>query len=71
MGKNVASERVRLGLTQKEWADRLDISESTAYRIERDDVEPTGEVLIRMSQLCGCTSDYLLGLSNERRPSAA
>lgn len=67
MHKNVASERVRLGLTQEEFAKELDISKSSAYRLETPGIEPSGDVLIRMSRLCGCTADYLLGLSDERK----
>lgn len=69
MHTNVASERTRLGLTQEEFAQKLNISKSTAYRLETPGVEPNGDVLIRMSHLCKCTSDYLLGLSDERRPT--
>lgn len=66
MANNIASERRRLNLRQKDLADRLEISESTIYRWERNEASPGGPQLIAMHEIFGCSTDYLLGISNER-----
>ena len=70
MANNVASERVRMGYTQKELADELEVSESSVYRWEAEGVFPSGTVLIKMHRLFGCSTDYLLGVSDERKTVA-
>lgn len=63
---NVASERKRIDLGQKELAEKIGVSPSTVYRWERGELMPYGSELISMHKLFGCSTDYLLGISDER-----
>lgn len=63
---NIASERTRIGITQKDLAKKLDKSLTTVSRWEQGRGMPTASELIGMHKLFGCSVDYLLGLSDER-----
>lgn len=69
MKSNITSERVRSGLTQNQLAEQLSVSSSTVYRWETGGALPGGDILVKMRKLFGCTTDYLLGLSDERKAS--
>lgn len=48
------------GLTQKELADKLDISEGALSQYENGKREPDFETLLKIGELLGCSTDYLL-----------
>jgi len=67
MGTNIASERVKAGLDQNALASKLGTSVSTVSRWERSiGKRPDGDQLVAMSELFGCSIDYLLGISEDR-----
>lgn len=68
---NIASERKRMGITQQQLADSIHVSRSTVARWEQGIVLPYGSELVKMHQLFKCSTDYLLGLTEERVGSAA
>ena len=53
--------RKRLGYTQQEMAAFLSVHRTTYTKYELGVVEPPLEVLCRMADLLGCTTDALLG----------
>lgn len=59
--------RVERGLTLKELAGILDTTESTLSRYENGNNSPGVPMLLEMAELFGCSVDYLLGESNDRR----
>lgn len=64
---NIESERARLGITQDEIAERLDVTDNT-YRnwiTGRTDI-PVSKA-ITMTKLFNCSMDYLVGLAGEIR----
>lgn len=65
MRMNLKAERVRIGYTQSQFAALLDVSEPTLIRYEKGQSMPI-EKVIKASEICGCTTDYLLGLTEER-----
>ena len=65
-GRNICSERHRLGLTQLELADRIGVSVSAVSAWENGSFEPNSNSLKKLSQLFSCSTDYLLGLTDER-----
>lgn len=69
MPYNIRSERVRLGWTQADLARRLSVDASTVNRWEKGGAV-TQDCLIKMRNLFGCTIDWLLGLTDERKPIA-
>lgn len=60
-GFRITKERERLGLTQAELANKLNISQKSISKYERSDRRPSYETLIKMSSLFGVSVDYLLG----------
>lgn len=69
-GRNICSERHRLGLTQLELADRIGVSVNAVSAWENGSFEPNSNSLKKLSQLFSCSTDYLLGLTNERTVTA-
>lgn len=71
MPNNIRSERARLGLSQKELAERIGVDESTVTRWEKDIGPMSVKFLREMSELFSCTTDYIVGRSQERTISRA
>lgn len=67
---NIKSERVRMGLTQKKLADRLDVDERTVSNWESETTPVPSTKAVEMSGIFGCSIDYLFGLSDERKTVA-
>lgn len=69
-GRNICSERHRLGLTQLELADRIGVSVNAVSAWENGFFKPSSNSLKKLSQLFSCSTDYLLGLTDERTVTA-
>ena len=67
MSNNIVSERKRIGLRQADLADRLEVSKSTVERWEQGRGLPNADQLIMLHSIFGCSIDYLLGISEERK----
>lgn len=67
--KNIISERSRMGLSQKDLASKIGVSLATVSRWEQGRAVPKGSDLVEMRKLFGCSTDYLLGLTDERKSS--
>ena len=63
---NIASERVRLGLSQEGLAEHLGVSRDSVKDWESGETTIRSSVLIRMADLFGCSLDYLLARCDER-----
>lgn len=61
MIKNLKNIRKENGLTQKEVAEKLNISQRTYSDYETDKTEPTMEVLLNIANLFNVSVDELLG----------
>ncbi len=59
-------ERVRAFMTMGDLAQNVDVTYQTVSQWERGTRIPRGEHLIKLSHVFGCSTDYLLGLDNER-----
>ena len=64
--KNIASERVRIGLTQEGLAEHLGVSRQTVLRWENGKTTPPTSAVYMMADLFGCSTDYLLGITDVR-----
>ncbi len=53
-------------LTQTELASMLGISQRGFSHYEKGDNDIPTEILIRLSQIYGTSTDYILGLSNQK-----
>lgn len=58
--------RMRAGLTQRQVANRLGISQSTVVFWEKGRTFPTSPKLPKLAELYGCTVDELLECKKEK-----
>lgn len=63
MLENLKSLRRQNNLTQKELAQKLNVSHSNVSGWEKGKWQPDLESVIKICKLFGCSSDYLIGLS--------
>ncbi len=59
-GEKISEGRKKLGLTQQQFADELGVTRQAVSRWESDFAFPETDKLIKMSEMFGCTTDYLL-----------
>lgn len=67
MRANMRSERIRVGMTASEAAQKIGVSTNTLLGWERGDSEPRGIGLVKLARLYHVTPDYLLGMSDDRK----
>lgn len=60
LGERVKRLREAMGLTQRELAERIGTSSGLISFIERDKNKPSYEVIRRLSEVLGTTTDYLI-----------
>lgn len=64
LGQRISELRSSMGWSQVELAKRLNISKQTVSNWENENIQPSIEMLIRISKLLNVSTDYLLGLDN-------
>lgn len=62
-GERIAEQRKKLGLSQEELAEALNISRSTLAGYEAENKHPPYRTLVKIAKYFGVTTDYLLGLT--------
>jgi len=68
--KNLASERVRLGMNQRECANALNVTFGAICKYESNPDSMPAEFVKRAAEYFGCSSDYLLDMTDERKGTA-
>lgn len=63
LGSRIIELRKAIGWNQVELAKRLGVSKQTVSNWENENIQPSVEMLVRLSKLFGVSTDYLLGLS--------
>ncbi|MDA1478048.1 helix-turn-helix domain-containing protein [Bacillus changyiensis] len=61
LGERLKNARKKLGLSQKQVAEKVNSTEKTISNYERNYRDPDTETLIKLSDLYNVTTDYLLG----------
>ena len=64
LGKRINELRIAHGWNQVQLAEKLNISKQTVSNWENDNIQPSIEMLVRLSKLLHVSTDYLLGLDN-------
>ena len=67
LSRRIQELRASLGWSQVELAKRLQISKQTVSNWENDNIQPSVDMLMRLSRLFGVSTDYLLGLEGTPR----
>ena len=70
LGNRIISLRKEQNLTQHELAIKLGISRSALSLYEIEKREPDTETIFKIAQFFNVSTDYLLGVTDERHPSA-
>lgn len=69
MGSQLGEKILKLlkhqGMTQKQFADRLNTTEATISRYVSGERAPKADMIANMATVLNTTSDYLLGIEND------
>ncbi len=69
--RNLASERIRIGLNQTKCASELGVSLKQLVKYESDSGEMPADFVKRAADFFGCSADYLLDMTDDRLPKLA
>ena len=64
---NFRSERARMKMSQEDLADKVGVSKFTICNWEKDISSCSAKYLFLMTELFGCSADYLIGRTDERK----
>lgn len=64
-GDRLRRLRELAGKTQDSVEEEMKLGNTAIYRYEKGDAEPTSLILTQLAEYFNCTTDYLLGLTNE------
>ena len=62
LGQRICTLRTSLGWSQVDLAAKLNVAKQTVSNWENENIQPSIEMLVRLSKLFGVSTDYLLGL---------
>ena len=72
MRKRLIEARERIGYNRKEFADKLNIPYRTITNYENGAREAGSDYLAKVATVCGVTTDWILGVSDDKKaPGAA
>jgi len=63
LSKRIYELRVSFGWTQVQLAQKLNITKQTVSNWENDNIQPSIDMLVKLSKIFNVSTDYLLGLS--------
>ena len=67
LNERIRELRLAAGFSQVELAEKLGVSKQSVSNWENDNIQPSVEMLIKISKVFGVTTDYLLGLDDTPR----
>ncbi len=67
IGERILGLRKELNLSQKELAEKTGITEASLSRYENNLREPKAEIITKISEVLGCSTDYLLGRTDNKK----
>ena len=65
LGQRIKEIRLAFGWNQVQLAKKLNITKQTVSNWENDNIQPSVEMLIKLTTVFKTSADYLLGLSSE------
>ena len=66
IGQRLARARRERGMTQVELAQRLGVAQPVVSDYERGELRLHGELIVKLTQILGCSAEELLGLEKPR-----
>ncbi len=70
LGQRICELRTARGWSLVQLAKRVGAAKQTVSNWENDNIQPSIEMLVRLSRIFGVTTDYLLGLEDTPRLNA-
>lgn len=70
MGMRIKECRQKANLSQEELAQKLDMKRTNIANYEAGRVIPPGNILLKLADIFGVSTDYLLGLSDTPYPES-
>ena len=67
LGQRICQLRTALGWSQVDLAAKLRVAKQTVSNWENENIQPSIEMLMRLSKVFGVSTDYLLGLEGVPR----
>lgn len=71
LGQRISEIRSSHGLSQVDLARQLNVAKQTVSNWENENIQPSIEMLVRLSKILNVSTDYLLGLDDTPRLSVA
>lgn len=65
IAQRIKELRQEKGLSQIQLAKSVGCSQSMIVRWEKEECEPTASLIVNLAQTFNCSSDYLLGITND------
>lgn len=65
LGEQIKKLRINKGLSQVELANKLCVTKQSVSNWENENIMPSIEMLIKIAEIFGVTTDFLLGLSEK------
>ena len=65
-GTRIKDLRISLGMNQIEFGNRLNVTKQSVSNWENGNIQPSIDMLTKISLTFSISADYLLGLENER-----
>lgn len=66
IGERILNLRKKSNLSQKQLAEKADITEASLSRYENNLREPKAEIIARIAEALECSTDYLLGQTDNK-----
>ena len=63
LSKKIYELRLSFGWTQVQLAQKLGVTKQTVSNWENDNIQPSIDMLVKVSKIFNVTTDYLLGLT--------
>lgn len=63
LNERIRELRIASGISQVELAEKLGVSKQSVSNWENDNIQPSIDMLIKLSKVFNVTTDYLLGLT--------
>jgi len=63
--KNLRARRKELGFTCESLGEKVNVQKAAISKYERGDIHPSQDILLKLSKALSCSTDYLLGLTDE------
>ena len=71
LGQRIKAQRIRIGMTQDDLAEKLLIPKASVSAYENDRIDIKGSRIVELAEALGASPNYLLGFNEEENPVLA